>query len=535
MQGYDVALASVPGLRYAKPELIPLIDCTLQLFENAPDSVFMFYDELIAAYAAQDLSIDLDFSLSDFMDEQNSQPAGVDSIPEMPSVPNNFPPSGPTAEHPAVRHGTIEAPDTIQHTLRDDAAQLKFSPLREDGQEHSLFPSIRPQDAPKKRNKTMFFGGDILSEEEVHQRIQSANIDHNNESIHCIKTPLPSSFSSKTPVPKALQNSRLQASKLGVSSPGSSASDLFRSLDSRFEKKSERSLVSDSRSVSSSFGRGNAAIVEDALEIDLDTSSSGVASKLNNLERSARRTPAFESDQRFSFTPPPALERPKRKSFNLDFDENIQEPSERDIDFASLSNSSLNIFEDRSALSDRSFSRPPQASPQSSSNPSLHSRNLAAIMSDFSDSAPRTTIPSLSALSSNSHLHSLKRSEISGLGRDLSKVGDPNERSNIGRARSENQRPTKPSLSPTIPPANPMELDSGPIEKLAPLSRVPALKCKLNEIITRKDISSRAGFIISMIDGITSLQDIIDLSAWSAEETATILLELERMNIVAFY
>ena len=536
MQGLNVALASVPGLKQAKPELIPLIECTLQLFENAPDSVFMFYDELIAAYAAQDMSIDLDFSLSDFMDDQNSQAQSVDSISEMPSVPNNFPPSSPTAEQPAVRKGTIEAPDTILHSLHDEAAQISLSPLLEDGQEHSRFPALRPQDSPKKRNKTMFFGGDILSEEEVHQRIQSANVDRNNESIHCIKTPVPGSFSSKTPVPKGIQVSRLQADRLGKQAGNSSASDVFRALDARFEKNNERSLVSENRSGGSIFGKSKANLVEEDLEVDFASSSPRVSSALNNQALNNRRMPeAGGGDHRFDFTPPPMPNRPRRKSFNIDFDENAPDPSERDIDFASLSNSSLNIFEDKPAGSDRSFGRPSKPSPQLSSSTSQHSRNLAAIMSDFSDSAPRTTIPSLSALSSSAHLHSLKRSDMSGLGRDISNLGDPNERSNIGRARSENQRPTKPSLSPAVPPPNPMELDGGPLEKLAPLSRVPALRCKLNEIITRKDISSRAGFIISMIDGITSLQDIIDLSAWSAEETATILLELERMNIVSFY
>ncbi len=522
MQGLDVALASVPGLKHAKPELIPLIECTLQLFENAPDSVFMFYDELIAAYAAQDMSIDLDFSVSDWMDEQNflvEDPASISP----PATPENFPPSGPTAEQPAIRLGTIEAPDQIQHTLHDDA-EIKLSELLAAAQEHSRLPAFK-NDSPKKRNKTMFFGGDLLSEEEVHQRIQSANIDHNNESIHCIKTPLPSSFSSKTPVPKAIQTPRFQSPNTNQRTPLPGS---FRTNEAHFEKNDARSLVSDTQKIASNSG--SASIVENDFEFDFGKSRPA----LDRIDTKERRRNSRDLNQPFSFTPPPPLpNRPRRNSFHLDLDDDPQGAPERDIDFASLSNSSLNIFEDKPAQ-EKTFRKPakPNVTPDPPAS-DLHARNLAAIMSDFSDSAPRSTIPSLSALSSSAHMHSLKRQDISKLGRDLSKVGDPNERSNIGRfQKNSDKRPTKPSGEPLQSTASSAE---SPLEKLAPLSRTPALKCKLSEIITRKDISSRAGFIISMIDGITTLQDILDLSAWSAEETADILLELERMHIVSFY
>lgn len=535
MQGLNVALASVPGLKHANPELVPLIDCTLQLFENAPDSVFMFYDELIAAYAAQDMNIDLNFSVSDWMDEQN--PSAPASFSEKdPSFPDNFPPSGPTIEQPAVRIGTLVSPDTMQLPNQDDDLALAELIEHASEPEPSKIPTFRQSETPtaKKRNKTMFFGGDLLSEEEVHQRIQSANIDRNNESIHCIKTPLPTSFSSQTPVPKSLQSKPIQ-----THTPIPAA---VRAPDARFEKQNDRSLVSESVNSHDLFGTPAHAGMSDIFELDFGSSNSPKIPGAN-LETAERHPIPGTPDKRFSFTPPPTG-KSVRSSFDLDFEDSarehpsareqsgVREHPSRDIDFASLSNSSLNIFEDKPAQ-DNAFSKsiPPAQKP---GNKRIPSRNLAAIMSDF-DATPRSTIPSLSSLSSSAHLHSLKRADLSGLGRDLSKVGDPNERSNIGRAQSDSdKRPTKPSMSPVFPPANPMEPDIGPLDRLAPLTRTPSLTCKLSEIITRKDISSRAGFIISMIDGITSLQDIIDLSAWSAEETATILLELERMHIIAF-
>ena len=72
------------------------------------------------------------------------------------------------------------------------------------------------------------------------------------------------------------------------------------------------------------------------------------------------------------------------------------------------------------------------------------------------------------------------------------------------------------------------------LEFIQPITRVPQLQCKLSEISKRKDINPRAGFILSMIDGVTTISDILDISAWPEPETAQLLLELEQHGVIAF-
>jgi hypothetical protein len=54
------------------------------------------------------------------------------------------------------------------------------------------------------------------------------------------------------------------------------------------------------------------------------------------------------------------------------------------------------------------------------------------------------------------------------------------------------------------------------------------------DISQRTDVNPRAGFILSLIDGFTSIADILDISAWPEPETAYILLELQQQGIIDF-
>lgn len=67
---------------------------------------------------------------------------------------------------------------------------------------------------------------------------------------------------------------------------------------------------------------------------------------------------------------------------------------------------------------------------------------------------------------------------------------------------------------------------------LHPLSRMPSLCISLAELSKRTDIDSKAGFILSLIDGTVSLADILSLSAWSQTETAAIICKLESNHII---
>ena len=94
----------------------------------------------------------------------------------------------------------------------------------------------------------------------------------------------------------------------------------------------------------------------------------------------------------------------------------------------------------------------------------------------------------------------------------------------------EKARPTMAVLTPVAPVA----AGTASPESLEPLSRIPRLKCSMAEISQRTDVNPRAGFILSLIDGFTSIADILDISAWPEPETAFILLELQQQGIVAF-
>ncbi len=100
-------------------------------------------------------------------------------------------------------------------------------------------------------------------------------------------------------------------------------------------------------------------------------------------------------------------------------------------------------------------------------------------------------------------------------------------------------RPTSIALTPILPPTGLSRRTStmdetSPLEHIKPLSRTPRLMCKLSELSQHNEMNPRAGFLISLIDGHTTISDILDISAWPEKETASLLLELEAQNIIVF-
>jgi hypothetical protein len=72
------------------------------------------------------------------------------------------------------------------------------------------------------------------------------------------------------------------------------------------------------------------------------------------------------------------------------------------------------------------------------------------------------------------------------------------------------------------------------LQTLKPFHRIPRLRIPLADLSRRRDINPRAGFILSNIDGITSIRDILDISAFPEPQTALLLVELEEQGIIAF-
>ena len=56
----------------------------------------------------------------------------------------------------------------------------------------------------------------------------------------------------------------------------------------------------------------------------------------------------------------------------------------------------------------------------------------------------------------------------------------------------------------------------------------------MDDLSKHSDINAKAGFLLSMVDGITSIADIFDLSMFSEPETAIELVKLEEEGIITF-
>lgn len=69
---------------------------------------------------------------------------------------------------------------------------------------------------------------------------------------------------------------------------------------------------------------------------------------------------------------------------------------------------------------------------------------------------------------------------------------------------------------------------------LKPLNRIPVIKLSQADLARRQDIDAKAGYILSLVDGETSLLDIIDISSWTASETTDILAHLLAQSIIGF-
>jgi hypothetical protein len=70
------------------------------------------------------------------------------------------------------------------------------------------------------------------------------------------------------------------------------------------------------------------------------------------------------------------------------------------------------------------------------------------------------------------------------------------------------------------------------IARLGDLSVVPRLLTRPQELM-RRELDSRLGYLITLIDGLSTLQDILELSPMNEEETAELLLYLRKQGIMS--
>lgn len=110
--------------------------------------------------------------------------------------------------------------------------------------------------------------------------------------------------------------------------------------------------------------------------------------------------------------------------------------------------------------------------------------------------------------------------------------------SSAGKAvSSDGPRATMLSMTPVAPSpikvADP-ELAQDYLERLKPVSRIPRLLCSISDLSKRGSFNSKVGFVLSLIDGMTTLSEILDISAWPEPETAAVLLELKERGVITF-
>ena len=101
---------------------------------------------------------------------------------------------------------------------------------------------------------------------------------------------------------------------------------------------------------------------------------------------------------------------------------------------------------------------------------------------------------------------------------------------------NESERATRVAM-PAIdgyPVTQGSQRDPAALSLIEPTHRIPHLTCKMSELASKSGINPKSSFILSMIDGHTSIADILDISSWSVEETASMLLELQQMGIIRF-
>ena len=92
--------------------------------------------------------------------------------------------------------------------------------------------------------------------------------------------------------------------------------------------------------------------------------------------------------------------------------------------------------------------------------------------------------------------------------------------------RIDSARKTVPKTNAILEAAN----DKHSLDK----SSVPRLACRMSDLSKRTDINPKGGFLISLIDGSTSVGDIIELSMFSEDETLNLLNELVHQSVIDF-
>ena len=456
LRGEIVARDEMVKLRATRADLNNLIDEVSQLFPTAPESVFMFYDALIAADGlASNLDSDLAFAVSDLMGDAS----------DAPESDFRFSVSGSSK---------LIAAEPNRRTRRTEEAS-DYAPLLFDFPEtidddESLDAAVATE-VPSFREKL-------------------------NESLQA-STQVPSIFADGSD---------------GRKPDGQSYGLRGRELSSNPEKSTEINLDIDIDF--DFFASGAEEVIEGGLEVG-GADIVGESGEHESVIKLKNSDDLIEKASNEYMTPVPN----NMQAAQID---KLQEKSR------SVSSSMPSIMRASQKPSpSEEYSQPRRISEFFDSELASDSHIRVGRTSSSSLAAQsRPTLPHTEAvaLSSSSLRLGESRTNTLYMGSSSFDLDDPV----FGK-------PTSVALN-TISPVERLEQGGrglAALNKIQPVQRSPRLLCKMSELSQKKGINSKAGFILSMIDGNTTIADILDISAWSESETAILLLELEEMGIVS--
>jgi hypothetical protein len=89
--------------------------------------------------------------------------------------------------------------------------------------------------------------------------------------------------------------------------------------------------------------------------------------------------------------------------------------------------------------------------------------------------------------------------------------------------------PLKPSVAPDA--ESPEQLERSCLDTLGPLARIPRVAVSGAEL-GKLSLDHRAGFVLTFVDGMSSLDDILDASGLPRLEALRLLRDLVRAGVV---
>lgn len=459
LRGEAVARNEIAKLRATRADLNSLIDEVAQLFPTAPESVFMFYDALIAADGlAAHFDSELAFAVSDLMGDASDAPESAFrfSVSGSSKLNASEPEANTRSDNLAGSRRTEEVPD--------------YAPLLFD------FPEMED-------------GGEVALDEAAAEEAPS------------FKAQLDETLQAKTQVPSIFADG-----SDGRRPDGQSYGLRGRELSSRPEKSTEISLDID---IDFDFFAGGAEGNENGGGED------GAAYEAESVIRLKNSDVLLERVSNEYMTPLPNHAQSVQKDRQLEKSRSLQSS------MPSIMRASQKPLPSEEFSQSRRISEFIDAELASDS----HIRIGMGSGGGGSEQS-RPTIPQMDAVSSASGM-----SRTSEVRPGTLCMGS----SSLSLSDSALGKPTKVALS-AISPTDRIEHGSrglAALNQIQPVQRAPRLLCKMSELSQKKGINSKAGFVLSMIDGSTTIADILDISAWSEGETALLLLELEEMGVIS--